>query len=188
MSNQFYLIQRGKIQGNPETAKGFFDGSKSKLVYLDYMGSAEFEFGAIPAAYSRIMSQFEDYELSILDFTTVRGVPVCLFCRKDRRDDIVSAIKEYISNPYQLKECSNLPQHFKKPRERDRYALGTNFWWCIDHSWSPDVASVGDWILFIGAADRQQAFLRVINSDFTERWTTMSEEMREMRVNKAWRH
>ena len=53
---KFYLIQRGKFNkdGNGLTGR---DG----VVDLDYMGSAEFEFGAIPRSFRRIMHDFDSY-------------------------------------------------------------------------------------------------------------------------------
>lgn len=46
-----YLIQRGKIQ-RPLVADRF-----SKAVDLDYMGSAEFEFGALPKGLRRLQAK-----------------------------------------------------------------------------------------------------------------------------------
>lgn len=187
MENKFYLIQRGSFRNNLETATSFLGGSASHLIDPDYMGSSEFEWGAIPAAYSRIMGQFKDYKLFPSVISTIRGAPVCIFCRKDRRDDILRHIKEYIDNPYKLKEWSNLPQHFKEVSELERHSLKTNFWWCIDHTFQGDCESVGDWILFNGAKDRQKAFLRIINSDFSEWWSSMPDDVRKKRISDAWR-
>lgn len=188
MSEKFWLIQRGKFRSNLDTATTFLGGSNNHLIDPDYMGAAEFEWGAIPAAYSRIMSQFDKYELFPDVLRTVRNTPVCLFCRRDRREDTVKAITDYIYNQYILKEWSNLPQHFRESSMYERHALKTNFWWCIDHDYSPDGTKIaGDWILFVGAADRQRAFQRVVKSDFDSWWSRMDEEERSKRVKEAWR-
>ena len=53
----FYLIQRGKFNRYGEGLTG-----KAGVIDLDYMGSAEFEFGAIPRSFRRIMHNFENYD------------------------------------------------------------------------------------------------------------------------------
>lgn len=190
MSKSFWLIQRGSFRSNLETATSFLGGGDRHLVSGDYMGAAEFEWGAVPAAYSRVMSQLDKYELFCDDLKTVRGVPVCLFCRKDRYVDTLTAIKDYINTPYPLKEWSGLHQHFEENlSDFDRHVLKTNFWWCIDHDYSPEESdTAGDWMLFVGAADRQAAFLRVINADFSGWWAKMDKDERAKRVKNAWEH
>ena len=47
---KFYLIQRGTFKTTGEKLTG-----TNGVVNLDYMGSAEFEWGAIPKAYRRLL-------------------------------------------------------------------------------------------------------------------------------------
>lgn len=58
MGKHFWLIQRGSFRAL-ETAKKFLGGSFEHLIDPDYMGAAEFEWGAIPRAYRRIMGQYD---------------------------------------------------------------------------------------------------------------------------------
>lgn len=199
MSSKFWLIQRGKFNNNLETATSFLGGRSECLINPDYMGAAEFEWGAVPRAYRRIHGQFDKYSLHITDLVTTGGVPFCLFCRTDRYEVILEEIKRYIREEYRLKEWSNLPCHFKALSENAgewskghrKYELQTNFWWCIDvanleckNSWDN---IVGDWIGFTGATDRQKAFMRVLNKDHESWWMRMPEVDRLEEFQKAFR-
>lgn len=195
MSNKFYLIQRGSFRNNFDTATGLLGGRPDRLIDPDYMGSAEFEWGAIPRAYRRILGQFDKYSLHITDLVTTGGVPFCLYCRDDRYEIILDAIKKYLKEDYRLKEWTNMGVHFKPTptdewlRDHYKYQLRTNFWWCIDvASISNDdkFNHVGDWIAFTGATDRQKAFTRIINQDYSTWWTEKPESEREEEFKESF--
>ncbi len=187
MKNKFWLIQRGKFNDLAKATK-FLGGSQEHLIDPDYMGAAEFEWGAIPKAYRRIMGQFDKYSLHVTDLVTIGGVPFCLYCRDDRYDEILEAIKVYLKEDYQLKEWTNMHAHFTEPageweKDHRKWQLQTNFWWCIDatpikceHEWDNPV---GDWIAFTGASDRQNAFNRVLKLDYMNWWMKKSEDERK---------
>lgn len=183
----FWLIQRGSFR-DVKAATEFFDRS-SGLIDLDYMGAAEFEWGAIPKAYRRIMGQYEKYSLHITDLVTTGGVPFCLYCMDDKYEQILDEIKVYLEKPYQLKEHTNMEAHFtvEHPWGVDfhKRQLEINFWWCIDYNRYDE--DIGDWIAFIGAADRQDAFNRVINKDFTSWWIKKSPEDRNKDFQDSFR-
>ena len=193
MITKFWLIQRGSFTANLLKSDELLGSSRNgALVQGDYMGSAEFEFGAIPKAYRRIMGQFEKYSLHITDLKTNRGIPFCLYCRDDRYNEILEAIRIYLEKGYQLKEWSNMEAHFdptptdKWSKETRKHDLRTNFWWCIDQADIDDSRRnlfiyncIGDWIAFTGATDRQKAFKKVIQNDYTEWWSKKPIEDRE---------
>jgi len=60
-----YLIQRIKIQKNK-----FGTNSIDLLFVYDYMGSAEFEFGALRKSYKEILTNFDNYCISDMGFMT----------------------------------------------------------------------------------------------------------------------
>ena len=195
MKNKFWLIQRGKFNDLAKATK-FLGGSQEHLIDPDYMGAAEFEWGAIPKAYRRIMGQFDKYSLHVTDLVTIGGVPFCLYCRDDRYEITLNAIKVYLKEHYQLKEWSNMHAHFEPTptggwsRKHHKYELQTNFWWCIDVSPIDSKCEcdnpVGDWIAFTGAADRQNAFKRVVQSDYDNWWSKKTPEDQAEEFNKAF--
>ena len=81
MKNKFWLIQRGKFNNNIDTATSFLGGRSECLIDPDYMGAAEFEWGAIPKAYRRILGQYDQYSLHVTDLVTTGGVPFCLILK-----------------------------------------------------------------------------------------------------------
>lgn len=180
MGKHFWLIQRGSFR-DIKSATKFLGGSFEHLIDPDYMGSAEFEWGAIPRAYRRIMGQYDKYSLHVTDLVTTGGVPFCLYCMDSKYEQILAEIKAYLKKPYHLKEWTNMEAHFTTEcsfgADHRKYQLKTNFWWCIDKSRADD--DVGDWIAFVGATDRQNAFKRVIHSDYTNWWMKKSATERE---------
>lgn len=199
MHDKFRLIQRGEFNNNLDTINSFLGGHPGCLINLDYMGSAEFEWGAIPKAYRRIMGQFDKYSLHITDILTNKGVPFCLYCRDGRYEKVLSAIKKYLDEHYQMKSWTNMHAHFEPfpidewLKIHHKYRLKTNFWWCIDKADLDTDGSgeydniIGDWIAFIGGIDRQKAFIRVINRDYSTWWMTKPEDERKKEYEEAFR-
>lgn len=183
MKMKFWLIQRGKW--NPDNKpsdeiKGLT--GKSGLIDLDYMGSDEFEFGAIPKAYRRIMAQFDKYELFQLDILNPNGVPLNLYCRIDMMQEITDELKNYINNRYHLKEYSDLNNAFAAPARYDdgrvMFHRTTRFWWEVDNGL--------DFMCFIGAQDRRDMFMETINKDYNNWWMMKTDKEREDDIAKSF--
>ena len=178
MKQSFYLIQRGTFAKDLNREFTGLAGASynGRLIDLDYMGAAEFEWGAIPNAYRRLMYHYEEYKLHVTDLVTVRGVPFSIFCKDKDYPTILKAIKEYIENPYPLKEFPALREHFVDTTPR---YLGINFWWCIDRT------GIGNWMAFTGAADRLNKFMSIIDNDYKNRYLLTDKEIREEEYQKA---
>ena len=78
---------------------------------FDYMGSAEFEFGAVPEALSKIAENFEKLIAFTLHApyehknwyleTNAKGIkPIYVICEKEHRDEIVIRIKGFAKKDY----------------------------------------------------------------------------------------
>lgn len=184
MKKHFWLIQRGSFAKDLNNVKSFLNGRSDALVDPDYMGSAEFEWGAIPRAYRRIFDNFNKYKVIVTPLKTVSDVPFCVFCDEDHYDEILEAIKEYLKEDYQLKEWSNMRYHFSTCRSEDleyvKYCRQTNFWWCIDKG------DIGDWIAFTGATDRQNKFKEIIKADYKQLWEDIPESEKENMRKKIY--
>lgn len=107
-----WLIQRLKkpygnkwqdmgFEGNPfEFGGGLLRGGLSKEAYaalnsafsFDYMGSAEFEFGAVPAALKEIVDYIKkkDYANGMIEQD---GKTVFLLCRESQKEEVSDLIK-----------------------------------------------------------------------------------------------
>lgn len=182
---QMYLVQRGNFRDNvvKNVTKETCLTGKNGLIDLDYMGSAEFEFGAIPASFRIIMYEMEKYSLFPNVFYTVRGVPVNVFCRNDQRHDIVKTIHDYIEDcdpktirHYRLKEPIYFEHHMIDwYSTNDCFKRYYNFWWDIRNQF----------MFFTGAFDRQKAFYTAIYNDYYNWWMKKSETEREDNYEKA---
>lgn len=163
---KFWLIQRGTFK---ETGK-YLIGSEG-LVSLDYMGSAEFEFDAIPKAYRRLMYNFSEYEVFNTGIYTPEKEELLVLCKKNCERVIIQAIRQYIENPYHIKEESELE---KVPKDTDRHS---NFWWCID------ITPYGDWIAFL--QPNYKLLTEAVKNDYHDWWLTKSKKKRKEEYKKS---
>ena len=171
---RFYLIQRGNFKNEGKSLTGS-DG----VVNLDYMGATEFEWGAIPKAYRRMMYQFTEYEVFNTGIYTPEHEELMVFCRKDCSAEVIQAIRHFIEHPYGLKEYSDLekvPRATKIDRSYSRRCC--NFWWCIDID-----ESYGDWMAFL--QPQSTLFTESVKNDYENWWLKKSIEEREEEYEKS---
>lgn len=188
---KFNLIQRGTFRdecvNNTNTIGGFFGGGHHNLVDPDYMGSSEFEYGAIPRAYRRFMQKRHDYRLVNLKeemgLENVNGIPFWVYIHREDYGDFIVAFKDYIADlrdrnkirSWHLKEATYIERHLDRLTFLGRPEMPRgNFWWCIDIR----EGYVGDWFLFLGAKDRVNALLHAFEHDYTNWWINLSDEDR----------
>jgi len=123
-----YLIQRAKFCNDQrETAKGI-----DKLLQFDYMGSAEFEWGALPESLKRVRENFSDYVHLNYFFKKYHPTKfVNVFCRKAQKDFIGDILEELSENKIRLKEYCDLKYYL----EDDIKWRHNDFWWDIEQDW-----------------------------------------------------
>lgn len=174
---RMWLVQRGTRR------KGDFRGltGKDGLVDLDYMGSSEFEWGAIPRAFRRIMGQFSDYVFYKTGLTNINNCPLWIYGRKDKIEDIENCIKEYLEKEYQLKEWIALEHHFDNKFNisssfNRHFYFRFNFWWDIQN----------DWIAFVGANDIKEQYNTALNYDHQNWWLSKPEGERKSELEEAY--
>jgi len=177
MEKYFWLIQRGFFVSNTrenEQSDLSFDTS----IRLDYMGSAEFEWGAIPKAYRRLMHHFEEYETVHTGISSLDGDELVLFCNKDHTEEILRMVKEYIDSPYSLKEYSDLEEVPNSSKANSSYrSRRTDFWWCID------VEDYGDWMACMSS--KEDVLVQTLREDYEQWWLTKPPEEREKEYNNS---
>lgn len=183
---KFHLVGRAEfVKNSMGTQCSLFS-----LVRQDYMGSAEFEWGAVPRFYKRVMQKFDEYKLINLKekigLENVNGVPFWAFIRESEMEDFLIAIKSYTDDlkardkirSWHLKEWTNMENHlWRDPENNSWNRPSTNFWYCIDPS---DRFNVGDWFMFIGAEDRKDAFMQSICFDYMTSWLPQSDEIKNV--------
>ena len=166
----FYLVQRGKFRNNGAGLTG-----RNGVVDLDYMGSSEFEFGAIPMSFRRLMYNFNDYDYKNTGVYTPENDELIMFTDNDLN---VNDVIYFINNPYHLKEYSEL----EKIKTSHIYETGfkkrrSDFWWCIDQG--------RDWMAFLNS--NRELFEKAINYDYNSWWLEKTKEQREEEYVKSLR-
>ncbi len=162
------LIQLGefkKYKGDFQCLTG-----RKGIIDLEFMGSSEFEYGAIPRAYRRLLYNYEKYGYRGTDIYTPEKKELILFSNLENSERYIKEIVDFIKDPYPLHEASELEKiptsHFYDKGYKKRYH---DFWWCIDPG--------RDWMAFFN--NRQELFKKYIEKDYYEWWLKMPEERRE---------
>jgi hypothetical protein len=76
----------------------------SPVFSFDYMGSSEFEWGAIPKCLQSLAKNIEKYSAHEIE---LNKVPVYVICQTDMQKEIDKRIKELAECKHHLKEWSN---------------------------------------------------------------------------------
>lgn len=133
-----YLVQR--VTRTDQRHKTGFDAKFS----LDYMGSSEFEFGAVPASLKRMRAT----NLVLHTGTVTRHDTehtVYIVTAKAIAPDVSAAMTAWLADEYPRgQENSRFHQHLDG--DTSAYVLRTNAWWDITHDimWSLDEAIARD--------------------------------------------
>lgn len=120
-----YLIQRCKVKSR-ENITGI-----DSLFSFDYMGSAEFEFGALPRALSKICEvadALQAYEV------TFGKKSLWLVTTKKEVSEAMRMLKLAADEQIRTKEYVGIEAHLKGT-EKDRGYKDYKAWWAIDHRW-----------------------------------------------------
>lgn len=123
-----YLIQRAKFsKHNNSDAIGI-----DRLLNFDYMGSAEFEFGALPKSLKRVRENISDYVQFNYSFQDYTDKTITVLCKKEYEKYHVPAILEKLAiREIRLKHYIDLPEWL---RGNETYHK-TDFWWDIENDW-----------------------------------------------------
>ena len=128
-----YLIQRGKTK--TEMADNVTN--LTSLVDLNYMGSSEFEWGAIPKALKLICAMRPSLEITPTNIRLRDGRVLHMICPPSLAPQLQKFLEEeYRGVHHHLKESTYLDYVDKKPNEM-MASLGqsVNFWWDIENAW-----------------------------------------------------
>jgi hypothetical protein len=125
-----YLVQRGKIR------RPLVDGRFSDAVNLDYMGSAEFEWGALPKSLRALQAQVDAIKITVDPRITENEKSVRVLHTFDEAtfEEYFTYLLKMRADTHNMKELS----HFEEGRTK--YHLETDFWWDVDNHvmWSFD--------------------------------------------------
>ena len=123
-----YLIQRAKFEKHAsKDAKGI-----DALLRFDYMGSAEFEFGALPKSLKRTREAIDQYTSFQYSFKGHPTKLVTVFCKKEAVEEVTQVLELLVKREIRLKEYCDL-NYFVNPSESRNPTWDNDFWWDIDN-------------------------------------------------------
>lgn len=128
-----YLIQRGKI------VRPMPDDRFSKLVDLDYMGSAEFEFGALPKSLRALQARVDSISITVEPRITGENgesLRVLHTFSPEEYEQYVAYLLQARDGKLRTKEST----WFDKDHAKRFPSLRCDVWWDIDNHvmWSFD--------------------------------------------------
>ena len=121
-----YLIQRARV--NSPLVKS--TERLSLAVNFDYMGSAEFEFGALPASFRALQSMRADWKLRLVPHLTEGDVPLRVFSAlsDEQFTQYVKYLEEFRKPNNQMHTKESVRFEAKPKSHWD-----PDFWWDIDN-------------------------------------------------------
>jgi len=124
-----YLVQRMRRREYGAESRTGVD----KVFEMDYMGSAEFEFGALPKSLKQMRDAKDTNVRKRLEIETKQGMQVVFYYGPEESAEFAKALfADHLDNKYgsthRLKERTEI---------HDAYFGETNTvaWWDIDHHW-----------------------------------------------------
>lgn len=115
------LIQRCKFK-NREHKSGI-----DSILSFDYMGSSEFEWGALPNSLKKIRTELNNYVY--LD-VPLQDKVITVFCNDSQKSDVKLYLSKLAKNEMNLKEFSAFDSYIKN----DGYFKDSfDFWWDIEN-------------------------------------------------------
>lgn len=147
-----WLIQRGTFKDiRPEDIEGM-----DSLIRWSYMGSAEFEFGALPESLRRIVSGHKGYEfVEIPEIKDKNGDTLRVYCKTSEREDAVAAANHLATVEHGYKELAGVKSYIDGLF--NLYITG-NFWWDIKN----------DFFLMFG--EEKQQLVSVALNKLKDKW------------------
>lgn len=126
-----YLIQTGKIKPITKPAIVGIDS----LVDLHYMGSAEFEFGALPQSLHRVVNHLDTYEIVKTGIVNFENAQLFLICKPTDAEELTAILLTLRDEkPYRLKENIGLDANLSGKEKADSYWF-FDFWWDVENDY-----------------------------------------------------
>lgn len=127
---QPYLVQRAKVKDDVRHTKRI-----SENIETDYMGSAEFEFGALPKSLRAIHADLPLYHIiQVKEIKNDKNMPLIVWSKIpfENLPEYVEHLKQMRLGKLRLKESTHFDQDWAKNYTRPEWRI-TDFWWDLDN-------------------------------------------------------
>lgn len=123
-----WLVQSGRFENNINEITG-----RNSIIDLNYMGAAEFEWGALPQSTQRMLTNIEFYDVfPFPQYINDKGEILMVYAPKMFIEHISEIVEDLASGKVngRLKEWCNLPDYLKGKERGYNFA---DFWWDIEN-------------------------------------------------------
>lgn len=130
-----YLIQTAQIKNKIKKQN---HGTIDETLFFSYMGSAEFEFGALPKSLKRILKDVSNYQIFETEFNDIIGRPFWFIGTKEQFEEYKEYIPQLLNDKIRLKEWNWFPQLYNprspwKNKSREEWYDKPNIGWDIEN-------------------------------------------------------
>lgn len=124
--NECRLVQSGVFKSNIKEITG-----RNSIVDLNYMGAAEFEWGALPRSTQRMLTNIDFYDVfTFPQYVNAKGEPLMVYAPKMFIEHISGIVEDLATGKNEhLKERCTLPEYLKEKR----ICHHTDFWWDVEN-------------------------------------------------------
>lgn len=122
-----WLIQRAKTKTDKASQIVGIDS----LLSFDYMGAAEFEYGALPKALKALYPVLDNVQVYKTEIKKHDGQGLFIICTPEQKDEVKSWVEAEVRGVYhRLKEGTSMERALKNEKYAD-----FNVWWDIENNW-----------------------------------------------------
>ena len=133
------LVQSGHFKHNVNSLDKKQINGIDDIIYLDYMGSAEFEWGALPKSLRRMTINRDFYKVFVFNqYKDENGNSLKVYAPHVFYKNVQSIVDRLAVNGYGLQEYCSLHRHIQKEEKTEEdtyfgYKDDRDFWWDIEN-------------------------------------------------------
>ena len=133
------LVQSGHFKKDIDELNKKDINGLGDIVSLDYMGSAEFEWGALPRSLRRMTINKDFYKVFVFNqYKDENGNSLKVYAPQVFYKNVQNIVNRLAEHGYGLQEYCSLSDHIQKDKKEDddtrfRYIDKSDFWWDIEN-------------------------------------------------------
>ena len=133
------LVQSGHFKKDIDVLNKKDINGLDDIVSLDYMGSAEFEWGSLPRSLRRMTINKDFYKVFVFNqYRDENGNPLKVYAPQVFYKNVQNIVNRLAEHGYGLQEYCSLSDHIQKDKKEDddtrfRYIDKSDFWWDIEN-------------------------------------------------------
>jgi len=134
-----WLVQSGHFKRDVDSLTKKNINGIGDIIHLDYMGSAEFEWGSLPRSLRRMTINKDFYKVFVFNqYKDEHGNPLKVYAPQVFFKNVQNIVDRLAVDGYGLQEYCSLHKHIQKKDEQEsdshfNFKDNNNFWWDIEN-------------------------------------------------------